>query len=256
MIIKVYLLIFAFLFLLFGFYQFLTGKQTILSNKLLQEYNLSHSFIKKHGILYIIMGCVLLVIVFFYSRSGHIFALYTGFILLVISYCIELFLAIKNEKNIDGISRKAVVKAGLLIVFSIIIVTYFRPIQLSDLLENAETIQVSVQELGVDNSGTAYIGEPACTVLSSQEKEEIITVAEKYSYYRKLSSLLQYDRNKGFSNKILLLYVKENTQIKTICITSMQEIIIENHSYTMATSWEFIDNVQSLLQYESKFPNS
>ena len=256
MIIKVYLLIFASLFLVFGFYQFLTGNQTILSNKLLQEYNLSHSFIKKHGILYMSIGCILLLVVFFYSRSGNIFALYTGFIILVISYCIELFLAIKNEKNIDGIPRKAVVKAGLLIVFSIIIVTYFRPVQLSDLLEDAETIQVSVQELGVDNSGTAYIDEPACTVLSSQEKEEIITAAEKYRYYRKLSSLLQYDRNKGFSNKILILYAEENAQIKTICITSMQEIIIENHSYAMANSWEFIDNVQSLLQYESKFPNS
>lgn len=247
MIIKVYLLTFAFLFFVFGFYQFLTGKQTFLSKKLLQEYNLSRIFIKKHGILYMIIGCILLLVVFFYGRSDNISALYTGFIILVISYCIELFFVLKNEKNIEGIPNKAVVKAALLIVLSIIIVTYFRPIQLSDLLEDAETIQVSVQELGVDGSGTAYIDESACAALSSQEKEKIITAAEKYSYYRKLSSLLQYDGNKELSNKILMLYVEENGQIKTICITSMQEIIIDNHSYRMANSWEFIDSVQLLL---------
>lgn len=248
MIVEVYLLIFAFLFLIFGCYQVLTGKQTVLSGKLLQEYNLSHRFIKKHGILYMMIGCILLGVVFFYGRSGNIFVLYTGFVVLVIFYCIELFLVLKKQKNIDGIPKKAVVKAGALFVFSIIIAIYFRPVPLSDLLEHADTIQVSVQELGVDNSGAAYIDESARIALSSQEKENIITAADPYSYYRNLSSLLQYEGDRELSDKILMLYVEENAQIKTICITSLEKIIIENHSYTMKNSWEFIDKLPSLLQ--------
>lgn len=250
MIIKVYLLIFVFLFCVFGLYQFLTGKQTILSKKLLHKYNLSHHFIKKHGILYMMIGCILFGIMLFYSMLGNICILYAGFIILGISYCIELFFIIKNQKNIDGIPSREVEKACLLLLFSIIIVTHFRPIPLSNLLEHAETIQVSMQELGVDNSSATYIDESARAVLSPQEKEDIITVANQYSYCRNLSSLFKYDGSKkGLSNKILMLYVKENAQIKTICITSMQEIIIDNHSYTMANSWEFIENFQSLLQY-------
>lgn len=250
MIIKIYLMVLAFLFCVFGFYQTLTGNQTILSKKLLQKYNLSHHFIKTHGMLYMMNGCILFGIMLFYSMSGNICVLYTGFIILEISYCIELFFALKNQKNIDGIQSREVGKACLLLLFSIIIVTYFRPVPLSNLLEHAETIQVSMQELGVDNSGAAYIDESTRAVLSPQEKEDIITAANQYSYCRNLSSLFKYDGSKkGLSSKILMLYVEENAQIKTICITSMQEIIIDNHFYTMEDSWDFIDNFQLLFQY-------
>ena len=46
-----------------------------------------------------------------------------------------------------------------------------------------------------------------------------------------------------------MLYVEENSQIKTICITSMQEIIIDNHCYTMAYSREFIEDLKSIRGY-------
>ena len=51
MAVKIYLFVLAFLFSVFGLYQLLTGKQTVLSKKILQKYNLSHDFIKKHGML-------------------------------------------------------------------------------------------------------------------------------------------------------------------------------------------------------------
>lgn len=46
MAVKIYLFVLAFLFSVFGLYQLLTGKQTVLSKKILQKYNLSHDFIK------------------------------------------------------------------------------------------------------------------------------------------------------------------------------------------------------------------
>lgn len=250
MAIKVYLFVLAFLFCVFGLHQLLTGKQTVLSKKLLQKYNLSHDFIKKHGILCVLIGCIIFGIMIFYSISSNIYILYVGIIILEISYCIELFLIIKNQKNIDGIRFRAVGRACFLLLFTTIFVAYFRPIPLSDLLEPAETIQVSVQELGDNNSGTAYTDESDRAVLSSQEKEDVTTAAKQYSYYRNLSSLLKYDGSKNaIPDKVMMLYAEENSQIKTICITSMQEIIIDNHSYTMANSWEFIEDFQSLLQY-------
>lgn len=248
MAIKVYLFVLAFLFCVFGLHQLLTGKQTVLSKKLLQKYNLSHDFIKKHGMLCVLIGCIIFGIMIFYSISSSIYILYVGIIILEISYCIELFLIIKNQKNIDGIRFRAVGRACFLLLFTTIFVAYFRPIPLSDLLEPAET--VSVQELGVNNSGTAYTDESDRAVLSSQEKEDVTTAAKQYSYYRNLSSLLKYDGSKNsIPDKVVMLYAEENSQIKTICITSMQEIIIDNHSYTMANSWEFIEDFQSLLQY-------
>lgn len=249
MIIKVYVLVLAFLLCIFGLYQFITGKRTILSKKILQKYNLPSSFIKQDGMLSIVIGCILFGIMIFYSMSNNIDVLYIGYIILAIFSGIELFFIIKNQKNLDGIPKKEIGKAFLILLLSIIFVTYFRPVPLYDLFEHAETIQVSVQELGVNNSGTAYIDETARFVLSPQEKEGLITVANPYRYYRNLSSLLKYDGStKGFPDKILMLYVKENEQIKTICVTSMQEIIIDNHSYTMGNSWEFMDDLQSLLQ--------
>lgn len=250
MAVKIYLFVLAFLFSVFGLYQLLTGKQTVLSKKILQKYNLSHDFIKKHGMLCVLIGCITFGIMLFYSISDNIYILYVGIIILEISYCIESFLVIKNQKNIDGIRYRAVGKACLLILFTTVFVAYFRPVSLSDLLKQAETIQVSVQELGVNSSGTAYIDESDRDVLSSQEKEDVITAARQYSYYRNLSSLLKYDGSKnGSPDKVVMLYVEENSQIKTICITSMQEIIIDNHCYTMADSREFIEDLKSIRGY-------
>ena len=245
MFIKVYLLLIALLFCVSGLYQFLTGNQTIISKKILQKYNLTNHFIKRHGLLYMINGCMIFGVMFFYNMLENTYVLYAGFIILEISYLIELLFIIKNQKNIDGIQSREIRKVCLLL-FLIIIVTYFRPIPLSNLLEHAETIEISMQELGVDNGGVSYINESNRAVLSSQEKENIITVARQYSYCRNLSSVFKYEGSKKrHPAKILMLYVEENSQKKTIYITSMQEIIIDNHSYTMADSWEFIDYFQS-----------
>lgn len=215
MFIKVYLLIIALLFCVSGLYQFLTGKQTVISKKLLQKYNLTDHFIKRHGMLYMINGCILFGVMLFYNMLGNICVLYAGFIILEISYLIELLFIKKNQKNIDGIQSREIGKVCLLLLFSLIIVTYFRPIPLSNLLEHAETIQVSMQELGVDNSGESYIDESNRAVLSSHEKENIITVARQYSYCRNLSSVFKYEGSKKrHPAKILMLYVEENSKKK------------------------------------------
>lgn len=91
----------------------------------------------------------------------------------------------------------------------------YRPIPLSNLLEHAETIEISMQELGVDNGGVSYINESNRAVFSSQEKENIITVARQYNYCRNLSSVFKYEGSKKrHPAKILMLYVEENSQKK------------------------------------------
>ncbi|MEE0751475.1 hypothetical protein [Frisingicoccus sp.] len=78
MAVKIYLFVLAFLFSVFGLYQLLTGKQTVLSKKILQKYNLSHDFIKKHGMLCVLIGCITFGIMLFYSISDNIYILYVG----------------------------------------------------------------------------------------------------------------------------------------------------------------------------------
>lgn len=237
------------LFCSFGIYQFLVGKPTILSKNLLRKYNLNEHFIKIHGMLYIIVGCILLGILLFYCMSSrNIYVLYVGLIILGFFYCIELLLIIKKQGNIDKFPVGEVGKGCLLILFTILIVIYFRPFPLFDLVEHAEKIQVSIQELGTDAGGNTYIDESASVVLSSKEKEDVISVSNQYSYYRNLPSFKDDGTVNRFPNKILVLNVEENADTKAIFITSMREIIIDNHSYTMPNSWEFIDTIQSFLQ--------
>ncbi|MCU6748772.1 hypothetical protein OCV51_14100 [Faecalicatena acetigenes] len=178
MAIKLYLFVLAFLFSAFGLHQLLTGKQTVISKKILQKYNLSPNFIKKHGLLCLLIGCIIFGIVIFYSISNNIYILYAGILILEILYCMELFLIIKNQKNIDGIRFRTIGRACFLLLFTTIFVVYFRPIPLSDLLESAETIQVSIQEPGIDNSSTAYANGFDCVKLSVQEKEDVTTAAK------------------------------------------------------------------------------
>ena len=249
MIFKLYLFLLGILFCSFGIYQFLVGKPTILSKNLLRKYNLNEHFIKIHGMLYIIVGCILLGILLFYCMSSrNIYVLYVGLIILGFFYCIELLLIIKKQGNIDKFPVGEVGKGCLLILFTILIVIYFRPFPLFDLVEHAEKIQVSIQELGTDAGGNTYIDESASVVLSSKEKEDVISVSNQYSYYRNLPSFKDDGTVNRFPNKILVLNVEESADTKAIFITSMREIIIDNHSYTMPNSWEFIDTIQSFLQ--------
>ena len=188
-------------------------------------------------------------ILLFYSMSSrNIYVLYVGLIILGFFYCIELLLIIKKQGNIDKFPVGEVGKGCLLILFTILIVIYFRPFPLFDLVEHAEKIQVSIQELGTDAGGNTYIDESASVVLSSKEKEDVISVSNQYSYYRNLPSFKDDGTVNRFPNKILVLNVEENADTKAIFITSMREIIIDNHSYTMPNSWEFIDTIQSFLQ--------
>ena len=182
MIFKLYLFLLGILFCSFGIYQFLVGKPTILSKNLLRKYNLNEHFIKIHGMLYIIVGCILLGILLFYCMSSrNIYVLYVGLIILGFFYCIELLLIIKKQGNIDKFPVGEVGKGCLLILFTILIVIYFRPFPLFDLVEHAEKIQVSIQELGTDAGGNTYIDESASVVLSSKEKEDVISVSNQVS---------------------------------------------------------------------------
>ncbi|MDD7738495.1 MAG: hypothetical protein SOT28_02785 [Fusicatenibacter sp.] len=246
MFFMIYLFLLGILFCSFGIYQFLSGKPTVLSKKLLQKYNLDDQFIRMHGILYVIAGCILWGILLFYrGSSGNISAIYAGLILLGILYCVELFFIFKKQRNIEKFPVGEAGKGCLLILFTALIAIWFRPFPLIDLLEDAEKIQISIQEFGVDAGGDAYIDESASVELSSEEKENLISVSSQYHYYRNLSSFKEDGTFQGFPNEIIVIYAEENADTKVIIITSMQEIVIENHSYTMPNSWELVDDIKS-----------
>lgn len=91
-------------------------------------------------------------------------------------------------------------------------------------------------------------------VNGGRDKKEVIfwTILSKYTYARKMSTIFSNGSSNRIENEIILLYTENSEkESQVICISSLGEIIVDNHVYTAKDSWKMIKEVKEIIEHHS-----
>ena len=80
----------------------------------------------------------------------------------------------------------------------------------------------------------------------------MLSILSKYTYARKMSIIFSNGPSNRIGNEIILLYT-ENIEKKSqiICISSLGEVIVDNHVYTAKDSWKMIEEMKEIIEHHS-----
>lgn len=150
----------------------------------------------------------------------------------------------------------------LMIIFAIVILSvvgfsiYFRPLSMSDLLSDDNTIIVCQNIMEVKN-GQPDIDVQSYEDITEQQKNEISELFDEYTYRRKFNTIfsdgsMADSRGRTFLN----IFIYDGTTLKnTIIFTDYGEISVDGKNYKLKKSNDLIDQIQVILK-ESMAENS
>ena len=118
---------------------------------------------------------------------------------------------------------------------------------ISSLFDDTTVIKISYSNLGIAD-GETYIENTDYNTLTAEEKTQLLSILSKYTYARKMSTVFSNGSSNGVGSEILLLYTENReNESQTICISSLNEIIVDNHVYTTKDSWKMIEELKEII---------
>ena len=124
---------------------------------------------------------------------------------------------------------------------------YFRPLPLSNLVNDSIQILATEIELGVKD-GMAYNNSTDYNEISDIQKNEIQALFENYSYKRTLGTLFSDGSLEGFFNKVVHISVyKEGDSFHIITITDAGKIAVNDKTYKIQDSAGLIEAMLEII---------
>ena len=118
---------------------------------------------------------------------------------------------------------------------------YFRPLPLSNLVNDSIQILATEIELGVKD-GMPYNNSTDYNEISDVQKNEIQALFENYSYKRTFGTLFSDGSLEGLFNKVVHISVyKEGDSFNIITITDADKIAVNDKTYKMQDSAGLIE---------------
>lgn len=240
-------IVLSIVYLLTGIYQIITGKKSFLMHILVRKYNLADGYTKVDGYMTTIAGCILLGTCFGYWYFSKMEIIYIGVVFLCILVFCEPFVIRKYQVDIEGTDKKRIIAHSIFILLIISVGLYFRPMSISSLFDDTTVIKISYSNLGIAD-GETYIENTDYNTLTAEEKTQLLSILSKYTYVRKMSTVFSNGSSNGVGSEILLLYTENReNESQTICISSLNEIIVDNHVYTAHNSRKMIEEVKEII---------
>ena len=139
--------------------------------------------------------------------------------------------------------KKAMIFLGILILISVGLFVYFRPIPLSNRIHEDNPILITVNELGTRN-GEAYMDLTDYKDITDKQKSDILSLLKNYSYRRTWGTLFSDGSMSGLGDKLLYIFVyDENTLIDTISISSTGEIAVDDKTYKIENAAHLMEEL-------------
>ena len=108
--------------------------------------------------------------------------------------------------------KKAIYLVVIAIVLFICIITFFKPLSLSEIARENNQIKMVLSELGVRN-GEAYIDSVDYQDITTEQKSAILILLEKYTYKRTLGTLFSDGSMSELGDKTLSIYVYDDVSL-------------------------------------------
>ena len=241
------IIVLSIVFILTGIYQIITGRKSFLMRTLVRKYTLADSFAKIDGCMTTITGCILLGTCLGYCYFSKMEIIYIGVVFLCILVFCEPFVIRKYQMDIEGTDKKRIITNSIFVPLIISVGLYFRPMNISSLFDNTTVIKISYSNLGIAD-GETYINATGYYPLTEEEKTHMLSILSKYTYARKMSTIFSNGSSNGIGNEIILLYTKnKEKESQIICISSLNEIIVDNHVYAAKDSWKMIEEIKEII---------
>lgn len=132
---------------------------------------------------------------------------------------------------------------GIVLALLVLIITFFKPLALSDIVDESNRIKMVLSEFGVRN-GEPYIDSVDYQTVTAEQKSAILDLLGKYPYNRTFGTLFSRGSISGLGNKTLFIYVYDDISLVcSIFITSTGKIAVNEKSYSMENSEQLIEQI-------------
>ncbi len=139
--------------------------------------------------------------------------------------------------------KKTFFVIGIIIVLLIGLIAYFWPLSLSDAVSESNQIQMILLEIG-NRDGEPYIDSVDYTAITTEQKGNILSLFDKYTYKRTFGTLFSDGSISGSGQNILYIYVYDDiSSVDMLVVASSGEIVVNGRNYSMSDAEQLIGQI-------------
>lgn len=136
------------------------------------------------------------------------------------------------------------------IIALICIIAFFKPLSLSDTVDEKNEIKMVYNELGI-RDGVPYTDSTNYQTITAEQKRAILDLLGNYPYKRTWNTLFSDGTLSGLGDQMHSIYVYDDISLTaTIFISSSGEIAINEKSYRMKNAEQFIEQIRKIAALE------
>lgn len=139
--------------------------------------------------------------------------------------------------------KKTFFVIGIIIVLLIGLIAYFWPLSLSDAVSESNQIQMILLEIG-NRDGEPYIDSVDYTAITTEQKGNILSLFDKYTYKRTFGTLFSDGSISGSEQNILYIYVYDDvSSVDMFVVASSGKIVVNGRNYSMNDAGQLIGQI-------------
>lgn len=147
----------------------------------------------------------------------------------------------------EFMKKKVLVTGIIAVVLAAVLFLYFRPMPLSDLAEENQTMLITYTEFGVSD-GTPSIDYKNYHDITDEQKREIISLMDEYAYTRTFGTVFSDGSLSGLGDKMVNISIyEENDLVHMVSISSTDCISVDDKTYKIKNASEFLDSLSDIV---------
>lgn len=144
--------------------------------------------------------------------------------------------------------KKMIFQIAIVVVVLVCIITFFKPLSFSDIVNEKNQIIMILNEFGI-RDGEAHIDSDDYQDITAEQKHSIINVLKKYTYRRTFGTPFSDGSISELGDKMLSVYVYDDVSlILSIIVSSSGRIAINEKTYSMKNAEQLITRLMKIVE--------
>lgn len=149
-------------------------------------------------------------------------------------------------------SYKALVTGIIIVIVLAVLLLYFCPMEMSDLINEDYEIRITRTEVGV-RDGEPYIDTKNYDDLTEEQRQDIMSLFQQYTYRRTPGTLFSDGSISGAINNYINIYAFENSElVRTIIISDTGGMSVDSIVYAVQEPSALIQDIISVIERSVK----
>lgn len=142
-----------------------------------------------------------------------------------------------------------ILTAGIIIIIVLAaLLLYFRPMEMSDLINENYEIRITRTEVGV-RDGEPYIDTKNYNDLTEEQRQDIMSLFQQYTYRRTPGTLFSDGSISGAINNYINIFVYEDSElVRTIIISDTGGMSVDSRVYVMQEPSALIQDILGVVE--------